>query len=774
MQLKVPPEQIVDVVMLYEQSDREVYRARCRKHMTSVRRNPSTRYHEICVGEDSQDSSLPTLEEAEVVVVLVSRDLLAWAQRLDMFNHMSRLSSQGVLFFLLMLDEEAVHVKLPAVPAAIFPQEGRPLSQAHDEEGAWFKVTHDLRKEIEKLILLGPGAYAQRQSVDRFQEQYQSFRTRTLVQQGLDMGHVLDTNLHSAPRLPALPEPEGEATEEPDKPYLGPPTLPPPPREDPPPEDPRPEARTTTSTQEVSPARPSRLLYVALLGSGLLSLTLALALCSKESGGKGEGGDIRAPNVEKDAEAADLGLAGSEDLVVYHRGQDGGAGSGEEGPNTSHRRPDPKAWTRQMAREQCLLLPSGRCEVVPCEEKDDQACRLDALNFLLLEARATPGRIQGKLCGTGRPTLDFQGFHLESMPLDGFNLSSLNLSNARLAGASLRKANLRCTDLGNTDLRGSLLEGAEVDAYTKLLGADLSDANIAGVDFREVNLGEGEVEVKMQGAQADRATRWPAGKAEGSLHIPPGVKHTLRYQANHRLSLDTLRQDMQQRKPEQIIFQVEDLEGVQWSNVQLDRANFLNDAPQKTSAEKFHLSGVQMPLARFERLDLTEASFSGCARWGEGSWSLLCKDAQCKKGSSLIASVFNQCRLYRADFSCTVLNGASFTNGTDLRQACFYKARLHRAVFHPGTEITGADLRDAQLQRAVLRQVLLVDADLRGADLSQADLSGADLSGARLEGARLDGARLEGARLKEISVDRRTIWPKGFDPKAHGVTQRDP
>ena len=49
----------------------------------------------------------------------------------------------------------------------------------------------------------------------------------------------------------------------------------------------------------------------------------------------------------------------------------------------------------------------------------------------------------------------------------------------------------------------------------------------------------------------------------------------------------------------------------------------------------------------------------------------------------------------------------------------------------------------------------------------------ANLEGADLNRADLDEAFLEGAKLIEATVDEKTAWPDGFDPKAAGVTFED-
>lgn len=92
----------------------------------------------------------------------------------------------------------------------------------------------------------------------------------------------------------------------------------------------------------------------------------------------------------------------------------------------------------------------------------------------------------------------------------------------------------------------------------------------------------------------------------------------------------------------------------------------------------------------------------------------------------------------------------------------------------PNAKLAGGKLAFADFRAADLRCADLKGADLHGAQLSRANLTGADLSGANLTGASLygadlSGASLGGAKLKDALYDRRTIWPKGFDPRRAGA-----
>jgi hypothetical protein len=75
-------------------------------------------------------------------------------------------------------------------------------------------------------------------------------------------------------------------------------------------------------------------------------------------------------------------------------------------------------------------------------------------------------------------------------------------------------------------------------------------------------------------------------------------------------------------------------------------------------------------------------------------------------------------------------------------------------------DIAHTDLPNANFYRSRLWHVRLRDVNLTGSNLAEADLCGADLRGAVLDDVDFTGAY----------ANRRTWWPTGFDPQAHGIT----
>jgi uncharacterized protein YjbI with pentapeptide repeats len=155
--------------------------------------------------------------------------------------------------------------------------------------------------------------------------------------------------------------------------------------------------------------------------------------------------------------------------------------------------------------------------------------------------------------------------------------------------------------------------------------------------------------------------------------------------------------------------------------------------------------------------------------------------------------------LSRAHFLRTDLHGADLRGG-NLSWACLMEADLHDAdLSHAnlsaaqlhGAKLQGASLRGADLRAACLTATDLRNADLRGVDLTKAtlqllhgltpeqqqllgkpaptSLAGTDLTDAILIGVDLLDVDLSGTTLSRVRADALTRWPKGFDPRQHGI-----
>jgi hypothetical protein len=463
--MRTTQDDFLDLVVLFERNDRDLYQTRCRKHLTSLRRNTQVRYHEICIGEADEDNALHTLTQAEVVVALISKSLLTWLDHLKLQERLASLAQQDILFFLLMLDEEALRISLPPIQGAIFPREGRPLDAADDLEAAWFRVAHDLRKEIDRLLLLGLESYKTSLSPTQFFEEYQSFAARTMVQRQ-STGDVLALHNLDLPRPPTPPEPH--------RPNLA--------------------DEHASHTQSTSSPQPSHnpTLRLALFASAALLLLAALSaliwLISLKINDQqtSEHHDLqdaqltrlqdrdtlepkedtpgdRPPQADRDAgqdprpvsinpEPADLGTDADADTVSTHNH------AGDALPDAVNAHP-----------------PDGNKPGLK-QLQDEQAHNKQRRSLF---DRLRHSRQPNALAAKDWMLLDLRGEDLKAQNLSLARLWKTDLRGADLRGADLHGADLTAADLRGADLRGADLRGADLTA-ADLRGADLTDANTEG------------------------------------------------------------------------------------------------------------------------------------------------------------------------------------------------------------------------------------------------------------------------------------------------------
>ena len=113
---------------------------------------------------------------------------------------------------------------------------------------------------------------------------------------------------------------------------------------------------------------------------------------------------------------------------------------------------------------------------------------------------------------------------------------------------------------------------------------------------------------------------------------------------------------------------------------------------------------------------------------------------------SLLTLLFVQ--EYEVFRGCQINLQGSWLNGTDLKEARLWKARLTQ-VYLQGAELDKAHLQRANLVDAHLEEVYLHEAQLQDANLRLARLQGANLEKARLQGAYLFSAWLQATDLRE-------------------------
>jgi uncharacterized protein YjbI with pentapeptide repeats len=172
---------------------------------------------------------------------------------------------------------------------------------------------------------------------------------------------------------------------------------------------------------------------------------------------------------------------------------------------------------------------------------------------------------------------------------------------------------------------------------------------------------------------------------------------------------------------------------------------------------KANLAGANLQWATFDGTQLQEAILVDADLWGARL------DGADLREACLIGAELQEAYLLNADLQKANLDGA------DLQKARLDGTNLHKA------SLIGTHLQDAILESADLKEAALFKADLEEASLMDADLQEAFLANAHLQKANLVGSDLRGAYLKEADLrgavaDDNVRWPRGFDPRAAGVT----
>lgn len=130
------------------------------------------------------------------------------------------------------------------------------------------------------------------------------------------------------------------------------------------------------------------------------------------------------------------------------------------------------------------------------------------------------------------------------------------------------------------------------------------------------------------------------------------------------------------------------------------------------------------------------------------------------RGSNFQAAILESANLWNVDFT-----------GSDFRKANLKYARCSGAIFNR-CNLSGVDLSSTIFLKNTFREADL--RNLKGANqILQCDFFSADVRGANFTNAI--GA--ESAKWRKAKYDRKTRWPKGFDPEAAGcvlVEDEDP
>ena len=246
--------------------------------------------------------------------------------------------------------------------------------------------------------------------------------------------------------------------------------------------------------------------------------------------------------------------------------------------------------------------------------------------------------------------------------------------------------------------------------------------------------------------------------------------------------------------------------------INLEMVHLQSECGQPVSLAGTNLQSGYFLCANFSQVDFTEADLSGAdLRFADLTEANL-------ERATLVECNLNNAKLSFADFTeanlyCSKLNGATakqarFQNAnlrkTDLRHTDFYQSellatRLQQADLREANlfmaDLSGARLRQADLRKANLgfcrltgvrlHNARLTDANLNNADLTQADLHECCLQGAQLSRTILsltnlnatqllgvdlsECCELEQAQLESAVYNNKTLFPKGFKAKKHGL-----
>jgi uncharacterized protein YjbI with pentapeptide repeats len=282
--------------------------------------------------------------------------------------------------------------------------------------------------------------------------------------------------------------------------------------------------------------------------------------------------------------------------------------------------------------------------------------------------------------------------------LSGLDLSGLDLSGIDCSGADFIKANLAGTKFIRARMVGALFIEAN------LAGADFSCADLEDADFTEATT----IKAKFAGASI-------SGASFGGLHLV-GVDFS----------------GCKGRSPN---FSACDLDKTNFSNVELPFADFTNAKLNGADFSNAKLLSGNFGGASAIDINMDEADLTNL-RVDEKANLMGGKFRKAKAPNSIWEGV----SLDRVDFSCAILNGASFEDAS-IKEARFDRADLTKATFD-----------DAQAQKAILTNANLLRASFNRANLQEASLAGSNLYEASFWEAILHNTNLDGANLKRTSI----------------------
>ncbi len=196
---------------------------------------------------------------------------------------------------------------------------------------------------------------------------------------------------------------------------------------------------------------------------------------------------------------------------------------------------------------------------------------------------------------------DFAGADLRDANLAGVNLAKADFSGARLEGASLCGANLT-----RARFFGASLCGADLNRAT-LVKANLSQADLAGANLNAADLGHAFlIKANLSGASLIEARLEGANFGQASL-----------FRAN--LTRAVLRQAS---------FFKADLTEADLTEADLDAANLQEAVLERTNLRAANLSNANLCFANLLRTNLEKAVIDNCSVCGISLWDVDLRDAR--------------------------------------------------------------------------------------------------------------------------------------------------
>ncbi len=399
--------------------------------------------------------------------------------------------------------------------------------------------------------------------------------------------------------------------------------------------------------------------------------------------------------------------------------------------------------------------------------------------------------------------------NFQNTQMSGVELHNSDLSKSRFDGviANLGRfshSNFYDTYLLNSDFQKANFQGAKFK-WATIKNSNFSNANFAGADLSEI--WSVDDESIFTGALYDRDTIFKSGfdpDLRGMIKIEKGVNLKMLpgeiQQIFSRVSVkpyknefpydlsssDFSEADMQEGKFDKIDFSgssFEDTIGKGSIFIDCDMSNCVFNENSDFSEGSFNNSVFLN--TRFNGANLAKSNFIGADLSGSDFAEL--------PDSKVAGSIYDLSTSFPEGYEPQEHGLVPAGRNADMRdrkfshmkvrqslcpdeQFDFSGAKLNRADFSQA-EIEKAVFKNAKLQDACLKEAVMKNADFEGATLFGANLIGGDFRNSNFRNANLRWANMKGANLVGADftgatyTNNATVFPDGFNPKAHGMIE---